>query len=78
MSSPDFLSVAVLVWWLAVGVAMAAAGCLYLQRLFFMDPDPSEYVKYTGLAGLCLVAIISGIVLCLDTGERLIAFINSL
>jgi len=78
MTSPDFLSLAVLVWWLAVGVAMAAAGCAHLQRLFFMDPDPSEYVKYTGLAGLNLVAIITGIVLCLDTGERLIAFINSL
>jgi len=78
MTSPDFLSVVVLVWWLAVGVAMATLGCLYLQRLFFMDPDPSEYVKYTGLAGLNLVAIITGIVLCLDTGERLIAFINSL
>lgn len=78
MTSPDFLSMAVLFWWLAVGVAMAAVGCVYLQRLFFMDPDPTEYLKYTSLAGLSLVAIISGIVLCLDTGERLIAFINSL
>lgn len=63
---------------LAVELAAAALGLSYLQKLFFLDPEPSEYLEYASLGVAAVVVVCVSLLLALLTGSQIVVFINSL
>lgn len=64
--------------YLAVELAAAALGLSYLQKLIFLDPEPSEYLKYASLGVATVVVVCVSLLLALLTGSQIVVFINSL
>ncbi len=63
---------------LAGELAAAALGLSYLQKLFFLDPEPSEYLEYASLGVAAVVVVCVSLLLALLTSSQIVIFINSL